>query len=101
KQILTMNAIHHPILSSKMSTIRQRLPFSDVPSVNMIKVERGLLQRSLLYCFEKGYFSLIRHLLQSGTADARERDNEGRTSLMYCCFIDNDCWAQNVAMTLL
>ncbi len=96
-----MNDIHQPILAAKMPVIRQRLPFGDVPSVRMIKLERGLLQRSLLYCFEKGYFSLIRYLLQSGTTDAQERDHEGRTGLMYCCFIDNDCWAQNLALTLL
>ena len=96
-----MNDMHHPILSSKMPTIRQRLPFSNAPSVHMVKLERGLIQRSLLYCFEKGYFSLIRHLVQSGAADPRECDNEGRNGLMYCCFIDNDCWAQTIAMTLL
>jgi hypothetical protein len=95
-----MNDIHHPILSSKMPTIRQRLPFSGVPSVHMIKLKRGLIQRSLLYCFEKGYFSRIRHLLQTGI-DARECDNEGRNGLMYCCFINNDSWAQNIAMTLI
>ncbi|CAF2516156.1 unnamed protein product [Rotaria sp. Silwood2] len=96
-----MNDIHQSILSTKMLTMRQRLPFREVPSFHMIKLERGLIQRSLLYCFEKGYFSLIRYLLQSGSADARERDNEGRNGLMYCCFIDNDCWAQNIAMVLL
>ncbi|CAF0734224.1 unnamed protein product [Rotaria sordida] len=96
-----MNDIHQSILPLKMLTIRQRLPFSEEPSVHMIKLERGLIQRSLLYCFEKGYFSLIRYLLESGSANARERDNEGRNGLMYCCFVNNDCWAQNIAMTLL
>jgi hypothetical protein len=67
----------------------------------MIKLERGLVQRSLLYCLERGYFSLIRYLLESGTGNARERDNEGRTGLIYCCFIDNDSWAHNLAMTLI
>jgi hypothetical protein len=96
-----MNEIHQPIILSKRPAIRQRVPLRKLSSFNMIKLERGLVQRSLLYCFEKGYFSFIRYLLQSGTGDARERDHEGRTGLMYCCFIDNDCWAQNVAMTLL
>jgi hypothetical protein len=67
----------------------------------MINLERGLFQRSLLYCLDKGYFSLVRYILQSGTGDARERDIEGRTGLIYCCFIDNDGWAQNIAMILL
>jgi hypothetical protein len=67
----------------------------------MIKLERGLVQRSLLYCLERGYFSLIRYLLESGTGNVHERDAEGRTGLIYCCFIDNDCWAQNIAMTLI
>jgi len=84
-----------------MPAIRQRLPFVGARSVNMIKLERGLIKRSLLYCFQKGYFSLIRYILESGTGDARERDNESRTGLMYCCFIDDDCWAQSIAMTLL
>ncbi|CAF3457976.1 unnamed protein product [Rotaria socialis] len=96
-----MNDVHQPVVSAKMPTIRQRLPFNDVPSVHMIKLKRGLIQRSLLYCFEKGYFSLIRYLLQSDSADVRERDHEGRTGLMYCCFIDSDCWAQNISMILL
>ncbi|CAF1658085.1 unnamed protein product [Rotaria magnacalcarata] len=96
-----MNDVHQPVISAKMPTIRQRLPFNDVPSVHMIKLKRGLIQRSLLYCFEKGYFSLIRYLLQSDSTDARERDHEGRTGLMYCCFIDSDCWAQSISMTLL
>ncbi|CAF1162769.1 unnamed protein product [Rotaria sp. Silwood1] len=96
-----MNDSYQSIFATNMLTTRQRVPFREVPSVHMIKLERGLIQRSLLYCFEKGYFSLIRYLLQSGSADACERDNEGRNGLMYCCFIDNDCWAQNIAMTLL
>jgi len=95
-----MNDVHQPIIASKMPAIR-RLPFGGARSVNMIKLERGLIKRSLLYCFQKGYFSLIRYILQSGTGDARERDNESRTGLMYCCFIDDDCWAQSIAMTLL
>ena len=41
----------------------------------MIKLERGLVQRSLLYCLERGYFSLIRYLLESGTGNSRERDS--------------------------
>jgi hypothetical protein len=100
-QIRIMNAIHQPVPSSKMPSARSRLPFSEAPSISMIKLERGLVQRSLLYCLERGYFSLIRYLLESGTGNARERDNEGRTSLIYCCFIDNNCWALNIAMTLL
>jgi len=101
--ITIMYAIHQqqPLPVPKLPTIRQRLPFNDVPSVTMIKLDRGLVQRSLLYCFEKGYFSMIRYLLQSGTGNARERDSEGRTGLMYCCFIDDDLWAQNVALSLL
>ncbi|CAF3351433.1 unnamed protein product [Rotaria socialis] len=96
-----MNEIHPPVPSSKMPSARSRLPFSEAPSISMIKLERGLVQRSLLYCLERGYFSLIRYLLESGTGNAHERDSEGRTGLIYCCFIDNDCWAQNIAMTLL
>jgi hypothetical protein len=84
-----------------MPSARPRLPFSEAPSISMIKLERGLVQRSLLYCLERGYFSLIRYLLESGTGNVRERDTEGRTGLIYCCFIDNDCWAQNIAMTLI
>ena len=96
-----MNSVQKPIFSSKVPTVRRRVPFSEMPTTHMIKVERGLVQRSILYCFQKGYFSLIRYLLESGSANARERDNEGRNGLMYCCFIDNDCWAQNISMTLL
>lgn len=96
-----MNEIHQPMSSSRMPSARSRLPFSEPPSINMIKLERGLVQRSLLYCIERGYFSLIRYLLESGASNARERDNEGRTGLIYCCFIVNDCWAQNIAMILL
>ncbi len=96
-----MNDIHQPIISPKMPAIRQRLRSNKIPSVRMIKLQRGLVQRSVLYCFEKGYFSFIRYLLESGTGDARERDNEGRNGLMYCCFIDNDCWAQSIALNLL
>ena len=98
---LTMNEIHPPLSSSKMPSARLRLPFSEAPPVSMIKLERGLVQRSLLYCLERGYFSLIRYLLESGSANVRERDSEGRTGLIYCCFIDNDCWAQNIAMILI
>jgi ankyrin repeat protein len=96
-----MNEIHPPVSSSKTPSTRSRLPFSEAPSISMIKLERGLVQRSLLYCLERGYFSLIRYLLESGTGNVHERDNEGRTGLIYCCFIDNDCWAQNIAMTLI
>ena len=96
-----MNEIHQAILSTRMPSARPRLPFSEPPPINMIKVERGLAQRSLLYCLERGYFSLIRYLLQSGTGNVHERDAEGRTGLIYCCFIVNDCWAQNIAMILL
>jgi len=96
-----MNEIHPPKPSSKMPSARSRLPFSEAPSISMIKLERGLIQRSLLYCLERGYFSLIRYLLESGTGNVRERDSEGRTGLIYCCFIDNDSWAQNIAMTLI
>lgn len=96
-----MNVIHPPVASARMPSARSRLPFSEAPSISLIKLERGLVQRSLLYCLERGYFSLIRYLLESGTGNARERDSEGRTGLIYCCFIDNDCWAQNIAMTLL
>jgi len=97
-----MNEPHPPIpSSSRMPSTRSRLPFSEAPSISMIKLERGLVHRSLLYCLERGYFSLIRYLLESGTGNVRERDAEGRTSLIYCCFIENDCWAQNIAMTLI
>ena len=96
-----MNDIHQPIPSSRLPSARSRLPFSEAPSINMMKLDRGLVHRSLLYCLERGYFSLIRYLLESGTGNARERDSEGRTGLIYCCFIMNDCWAQNIAMILL
>ena len=96
-----MNEIHPPAPSARMPSARSRLPFSEAPSISMIKLERGLVQRSLLYSLERGYFSLIRYLLESGSGNAQERDSEGRTGLIYCCFIDNDCWAQNIAMTLL
>jgi ankyrin repeat protein len=96
-----MNEIQLPIPSTKMPSTRSRLPFSEAPSISMIKLERGLVQRSLLYCLERGYFSLIRYLLESGTGNVHERDSEGRTGLIYCCFIDNDCWAQNIAMTFI
>jgi ankyrin repeat protein len=96
-----MNDINPSVSPPKMPSARPRLPFSEAPSISMIKLERGLVQRSLLYCLERGYFSLIRYLLESGTGNARERDSEGRTGLIYCCFINNDCWAQNIAMTLL
>ena len=85
-----MNEPHPPIpSSSRMPSTRSRLPFSEAPSISMIKLERGLVHRSLLYCLERGYFSLIRYLLESGTGNVRERDAEGRTSLIYCCFIEN------------
>ncbi|CAF0843149.1 unnamed protein product [Adineta ricciae] len=92
-----------PFISlSKTSSLRSHPTSSAVlTSSSKTKSERGLLQRSLLYCLGKGYFCLIRHLLQSGIADARERDSEGRTGLIYCCFIDDDCWAKTTAMTLL
>ena len=96
-----MNEIHQPIPSTRLPSARSRLPFSEAPSISMIKLERGLAQRSLLYCLERGYFSLIRYLLESGTGNVQERDSEGRTGLVYCCFIVNDCWAQNIAMILL
>ena len=96
-----MNDIHQPIPSARLPSARSRLPFSEPPPINMVKLERGLVQRSLLYCLERGYFSLIRYLLESGGGNARERDSEGRTGLIYCCFIVNDCWAQNIAMILL
>jgi hypothetical protein len=96
-----MNEIHPPMSSTKTPSTRSRLPFSEAPPISMVKLERGLVQRSLLYCLERGYFSLIRYLLESGTGNVRERDSEGRTGLIYCCFIDNDCWAQNIAMTLI
>lgn len=96
-----MNEIHPPIPSSKVPSTRARLPFSEAPSISMVKLDRGLVQRSLLYCLERGYFSLVRYLLESGSGNSRERDSEGRTGLIYCCFIDNDCWAQNISMTLI
>jgi len=96
-----MNDMQNPIISTKLPPIRRPLPSRQPPTVNMIKLERGLVQRSLLYCLDKGYFTLVRYILQSGTGDARERDTEGRTGLMYCCFIDNDGWAQNISMMLL
>ena len=96
-----MTDINHSIIASKASSFRQRSSLFDFPSGSLTKLERGLVQRSLLYCFEKGYFSLIRYLLQSGASDARERDHEGRTGLMYCCFVENDIWAHNIAITLL
>ena len=84
-----------------MFTIRQRFSFHELRPVSLVKLERGIQQRSLLYCLEKGYFTLIHYLLQSDVCDARERDSEGRTALMYCCFIENNSWAQNMAMILL
>ena len=96
-----MNEIHHPIPSTRLPSARSRLPFSEAPSISMLKLDRGLVHRSLLYCLERGYFSLIRYLLESGTGNIQERDSEGRTGLIYCCFIVNDCWAQNIAMILL
>lgn len=93
--------VYPPTNASKMSSFRQRSSYSSLQSVSMTKLERGLVQRSILYCFEKGYFSLIRYLLQGDASDARECDHEGRTGLMYCCFVENDLWAHNIAMTLL
>lgn len=93
--------VHPPTSASKVSSFRQRSSHPNLSSISMTKLERGLVQRSLLYCFEKGYFSLIRYLLEAGTSDARESDREGRTGLMYCCFVENDIWAHNIAMTLL
>jgi ankyrin repeat protein len=97
-----MNDIHHhPIILSKLPPVQRRFRSREFSAVRMMNVERGLSQRSLLYCLDKGYFSLVRYILQSGSGDARERDPEGRTGLMYCCFIDRDGWAQNIATMLL
>ncbi|CAF0998720.1 unnamed protein product [Adineta ricciae] len=96
-----MNTIHPLGSLPKMFTIRQRFSFHELRPVSLVKLERGIRQRSLLYCLEKGYFTLIQYLLQSNVCDARERDSEDRTALMYCCFIENNNWAQNMAMILL
>jgi ankyrin repeat protein len=96
-----MNTVHPLGFLPKMFTIKQRSSFNELRPVSLVKLERGLAQRSLLYCLEKGYFSLIHYLLQTGTCNARERDSENRTALMYCCFIEQDSWAQNMAMILL
>ncbi|UJR28593.1 hypothetical protein I4U23_009826 [Adineta vaga] len=96
-----MNTVHPLGFLPKIFTIRQRSSFNELRPVSLVKLERGIAQRSLLYCLEKGYFSLIHYLLQSNVCDVRERDSEGRTALMYCCFIENDSWTQNMATILL
>ncbi|CAF1067467.1 unnamed protein product [Adineta steineri] len=96
-----MNTVHPLVFPPKLSPIRQRFTYHEFRPITLVKLERGILHRSLLYCLEKGYFSLIHYLLQSGATDPREHDSEGRTALMYCCFIDNDCWAENLAIILL
>ena len=97
-----MNVMQPPVFSSHLSSIRcSRIPSADRPPSRMLKAERGLVQRSLLYCLKKGYFYLIRYLTESGNGNIRERDAENRTVLMYCCFIESDSWADNMAMILL
>ncbi|UJR20931.1 hypothetical protein I4U23_024040 [Adineta vaga] len=97
-----MDEIYPFVSISKTYSLRSRPTSSgDLTSSSRTKLERGPAQRSLLYCLGKGYFCLIRYLLESGIGDVRERDCEGRTGLIYCCFIDDDCWAKTTAMTLL
>ncbi|CAF0941423.1 unnamed protein product [Adineta steineri] len=96
-----MDEIYPFIPLPKTPSVRSRPPSTDGSSRSMNRLGRDVIQHSLLYCLEKGYFCLIRYLLDSSICDARERDSEGRTGLIYCCFIDDDCWARNTAMTLL
>lgn len=96
-----MNVIQPSVFSSHLSPLRSRISPNERPSSRLLRTERGLVQRSLLYCLKRGYFSLIRYLLDSGNGNIRERDAENRTVMMYCCFIENDSWADNMAMILL
>jgi hypothetical protein len=67
----------------------------------MLKFERPSLRCSLLHCLERGYFSSIRYLVESGHGNIHERDQNHRTVLMYCCNISDDCWTISTAMMLL
>ncbi|CAF1634805.1 unnamed protein product, partial [Didymodactylos carnosus] len=90
------------LLKTQMYKSHQQLPTlcESSTSINMMKFDRGLVKRSLLYSLERGYFSFVRYLLESG-ADSNERDLEDRTPLMYCCFIDDDTWSLNIVLSLL
>ena len=100
-KFLIMNVMQPSVFSSHLSPLRSRISSNERPSSRLPRTERGLVQRSLLYCLKRGYFSLIRYLLESGNGNIRERDAENRTVMMYCCFIENDSWADNMAMILL
>ena len=70
-------------------------------SIQFIQLERGLVHRSLLYCLKKGYFTFVRFLLETGNGNIHERDQDGRTALIYCCFIKDSRWSENMATMLL
>ena len=61
-------------------------------------------QYTVVYVIKKGYFNLVRHLLDLGVnADyvSEKDDHQLRTPLILCTFIRDEKWAFNLAQNLL
>jgi hypothetical protein len=58
---------------------------------------------TLAYVVRKGYFNLVRYLLNHGVDPNQldDTDKTRRTSLIYCTFIKDDEWAISIAQNLL
>ena len=59
---------------------------------------------NVVYCIKKGYFNLVRYLLNIGAdPNTRDQDKNGlkRFGLIYCTFIEDENWALNIAQNLL
>jgi ankyrin repeat protein len=52
------------------------------------------------YAVQNGYFRCVRYLLEL-SYDPNERDNQLRTPLILCSYVENDRWSLSLAQNLL
>ena len=52
------------------------------------------------FAIQNGYFRCVRYLLELNY-DPNERDNQLRTPLILCSYVENDRWSLSIAQNLL
>jgi len=58
------------------------------------------MESRIATAMQKGYFHQVRMLVKRGL-EVNEADNNGRTPLMLCSLVEDNCWAVGLARTLL
>ena len=83
-----------------MPTVPVSSPMGRIQNPPMISTKLIPKHFNVPFAIQHGYFRCVRYLLEL-TSDPNERDNQLRTPLILCSYVENDRWSLSLAQNLL